>query len=154
MKRLNKKGFTLVEVSISVGLLAVVMLFVVNFIVLIREDEDALGVETKLELNKALISSYINKDIKENDGISMLWKDTDNQIVIDLNNSERRKLLLERSGGNVILKYRDYKNDNLLFSRKSIDGYEMYFEEVQGPIYRCDIKVVGNPSYDVQIVSN
>lgn len=154
MKRLNKKGFTLVEVSISVGLLAVVMLFVVNFIVLIREDEDALGVETKLELNKSLISSYINKDIKENGGILMLWKYTDNQIVIYLNNLEIRELLLERSGGNVILKYSDYNNGNLLFSRKSVDGYEMYFEEVPGPIYRCDIKVVDNPSYDVQIVSN
>ena len=60
---MKKNGFTLVELTISIALLSVVMIFLLNFLKQINEEDTGIDDVSYLILNKNVISETINKDI-------------------------------------------------------------------------------------------
>ena len=60
---MNKKGFTLIELSISVALLSVVIIYLLYFLKTVRDEDEGINAVTEMELDKAIISKTINSDI-------------------------------------------------------------------------------------------
>ena len=56
---MNKKGFTIVELIISVAILSVVMVFALNLLVILKEQETSLETDTDMVLNQAFEKSCI-----------------------------------------------------------------------------------------------
>ena len=67
---MNKKGFTLIELSISVALLSVVIIYLLYFLKTVRDEDVGINAVTEMELDKAIISKTINSDILNEDNIN------------------------------------------------------------------------------------
>lgn len=63
MDNKNKKGFTLVELVLSVTLLSIVLIFMMAMLVDLKDKEKSNGADAKLLVNQAIISNTINTDI-------------------------------------------------------------------------------------------
>lgn len=147
----KKNGFTLIEVSISVALLAVVILFVLNFINIIRKNEDEKGYDTKLELNKEMISEFINTDVYENEGINNITCDNYDCDIL-LNSGERRHLNLTYDS--LKITYIDSDTNKILFSKKTLEDYPFVISlENKSTVFILNIGIASHPGYTSQIVS-
>ena len=60
---MKKNGFTLVELTISIALLSVVMIFLLNFLTLVKKEDIGIEETTNMEIDKSVISKTINSDI-------------------------------------------------------------------------------------------
>ena len=69
----NKKGFTIIELVMGIGLLSIVTVFMLVVIVDLRNTETASGIDTKALLTQAIVSAAINRDLNrysiDEDGI-------------------------------------------------------------------------------------
>ena len=151
----SKKGFTLIELTISLVLLSVVLIFVLNFYNIIRNNESNNTFESKLELNKSLIASNLYKDIYSCGGISDVTCDS-NSCIITLNNNQKRKLELSDPLNTSYkkLKYINETNNEIIYSRDAIDGYNFNIEyEELTTIHKIVIKQWNDVSYQIEIVS-
>ena len=63
METRNKKGFTLVELVLSVTLLSIVLIFMMAMLVDLKDKEKSNGADAKLLVNQAILSNTINTDI-------------------------------------------------------------------------------------------
>ena len=59
----DKRGFTLVELVLSVTLLSIVLIFMMTALVELKDKENENGADAKLLVNQAIISKTINSDI-------------------------------------------------------------------------------------------
>lgn len=148
---MNKKGFTLVEVSISVALLSLVMVFMLRFLSDIRKDEDAIGFRTEMLLNKSIISKNINEDIRSAGGISTL-SCTSNKCTFLLKDNTSRELEIINEGS--VLSYKNTTTEKIDFTRKLPNGYVFNFSKMENPqVFVLDIIMDSEQEYNVQIVS-
>ena len=148
---MNKKGFTLVELSVSVTLLSLVMVFMLRFLNEIRKDEDAIGFKTEMSLHKTIISKNINEDIKKSGGISSL-ECANKKCVITLNDESIRELELKKD--NSIVSYKDVTNDVLLFTRQLPEGQTFNLGLLNNEkVYVITILVELHPEYNIDIVN-
>ena len=60
---MNKKGFTMTELIVSIAIIAVVMIFLVNLLVDIRYDKKNELYDTKNQINRAEIIKTIQNDL-------------------------------------------------------------------------------------------
>ena len=147
----NKNGFTLVEVSVSIALLAVVLIFIINFLTIIKSSEDEVSLDTKLMINSSLISKAINRDILSEDGIASCTCTLIN-CDITLASGVSRRLYLSNDG--LTIYYYDVTNGEMLFTRASIESYPYSLEyEAKSTIHQININVSNSPENDIQIVS-
>ena len=63
---MNKKGFTLVELITSFALASVIMIFVFNIVVILKQNYISKSVRTDLMIKQALLSQKINEDFTNN----------------------------------------------------------------------------------------
>lgn len=114
-----KKGFTLVELTISVALLSVVMIFLLNFLKQINEEDIGIDLVSNLILNKNVISETINKDIHNNGGIKNA--NCSNGVCnIVLATGERNITLI-----NGTLTYSDTTNNLILLKKEVNSNYSL-----------------------------
>lgn len=118
-----KKGFTLVELAISVALLSVVMIFLLNFLKQINEEDVGIDDVSNLILNKNVISETINKDIHNNGGIQAV-SCTSATCDITLNNVTRNISLV-----NNTLTYTDTTNNIILLKREVNSNYNLKYND-------------------------
>lgn len=166
---MDKKGFTLIEISISVALLSVVLLFVINLLTVIRRNEDEIGIDTKLEINKAIISKTINEDILENEGIKEITCESELSCDIVLNKDDAlRKIYIapvtetNSDGDRITITVLHYEEKDtsgnttkVLFTRKSLEGY--YYKlslEEKTLVNILTVVVEDHPAYNIEIVSS
>ena len=62
----NNKGFTLVELITSFALASVIMIFIFNIVVLLKNNYISKSVRTDLLIKQSLLSQKINEDFKSN----------------------------------------------------------------------------------------
>lgn len=122
---MKKSGFTLVELTISIALLSVVMVFLLNFLVLVKKEDTGISEVTDMELDKSIISKSINSDILNNDYISS-YNCTSSLCNITLNSGEKRTLEVNEN----IIKYTNASNNKVLLSRKTSLNYSIKSEEL------------------------
>ena len=141
---MNKKGFTLVELSISVTLLSLVMVFMFKFLSDIRKDEDLISFRTEMLLN-------INEDIREAGGISTL-SCTSSKCSIGLKDNTLRELEIINKG--AVLSYKNVSTNRLDFTRKLPSGYVFNFSKVEtSQVFVLSIIMDSKEEYNVDIVS-
>lgn len=147
---MNKKGFTLVEVTISVALLSLIMVFMLKFISEIRRDEDDISISTDLLLNKAVISKTLNEDVKNSGGISSVT--CNNSLCTFIFNNSKTKTL-EVSGGGSIIMYKNVTDNKVEFSRKVPTGYTFTLNKAENSlVITIYVNVSSHPEYNVEIV--
>ena len=122
---MKKSGFTLVELTISIALLSVVMVFILNFLVLVKKEDTGISEVTDMELDKSIISKSINSDVLNNGYISS-YSCTSSLCNITLNSGEKRTLEVNEN----IIKYTNASNNKVLLSRKTSLNYSIKSEEL------------------------
>ena len=146
----KKKGFTLIEVTVSIALLSVIILFVVNFINLLRKNEDGISVDSKLYLNRELTSEYLNNDAKENGAATNAYCE-DNICYIYYANGEARSLSIDET--KTKLEFRNIGTDRTIYSKKIEEGYEYALElEQRANYYVLKVLVDNYPKYTTEMV--
>ncbi len=122
---MNKKGFTLVELVISIALLSVVMVFLLNFLELISNEDDGVEKETLVQLDKMTVSKTINEDL-HSDSISTLTC-TSNACTITTVGGKTKKLSLNDN----LLLYEDITSEKtkVVLKRKLSVDYKISSEE-------------------------
>lgn len=80
---MNKKGFTMTELIVSIAIIAVVMIFLVNLLVDIRYDKKNELYDTKNQINRAEIIKTIQNDLdgKVITGITDTGSSSNNLVV-------------------------------------------------------------------------
>ncbi len=146
---MNKKGFTLIEIAISIGLLSVVMIFMFRLLINLRDSENNISDETEKILTKTTVSKVLNGYVKSGGGISSA-SCTTNKCDIVLKDNSNMELSLSGS----ILTYKDTDSDTLLL-KKSLIKTDTYTLELINHNNLHIIKIVNsnNPEYNIEIVN-
>ena len=110
---MKKNGFTLIEITISITLLSVIMVFLFKYLNLVLKDE------TNILLDQNIISKIINEDINNN-GIKDV-NCSSNSCDITLLNEERRLIEINEN----LINYKDTTNNITLLKRKTILNYNI-----------------------------
>ena len=105
---MKKNGFTLVELTISIALLSVVMIFLLNFLTLVKKEDVGIEETTNMEIDKSVISKTINSDILKENYINTL-SCTEVLCDITLKSGAKRSITID---GNVV-KYTDTINNKV-----------------------------------------
>lgn len=147
---MNKKGFTLIEIAISVSLLSLVMVFMIKLVSIIRTDEDSISLETDLILAKTIISRTINDDIKSSNGIKNV-SCTDTKCTINLNNDTTKTIEIKNEG--TTLEYKNTTTNKLELTRKLPNNYTFSLNKSETTYLTIiEIEVVSHPEYNIEIV--
>ena len=149
---MDKKGFTLIELMISISLLSIVLIFMMNTLVKLRDTSLASGEETNLLVGQAIISKTINNDIILNGGVSS-YECTDNFIELTLMNNETRYIELNEETNNLeantVITYRNPSLSEAILVRKLDDKYsfdKFVCEQINEDISRIRINFKENES--------
>ncbi len=149
---MNKKGFTLVEVTISVALLSLVMVFMLRFISDIRRNEDSISMTTDLLLNKTIIARSLNEDIKKSEGISSSIC-TSSKCTLVLGNDKTKTI--EISGEGRIVTYKNETDGKVDLTRRLPEGYTYSLSKIENDLVTViKISVSSNPEYNIEIVDD
>lgn len=153
--KLDHKGFTLIELTISLVLLTVVLLFVMNFLNIIKSDESNASFDNQIIVNTSLISENINRDVKEAGGISSsncsknVNSPTETSCNMVLKDGSVR--IFEISSDKKTLYYKDDEG-NIIYSRNAISGYPFSIVYTEGNQILLVTIRQGN-EYPIEIVS-
>ena len=126
---MNKKGLTLVEIIVSIGLISIVMVFLFQIIMTIKKANDRQNEKTDVLITTTIITREVEKDL-ESFGLA---KDENNNLPIqpqkcditDINNTENtRNNIVPNTAENI--KCLKITYDDLKV--KNNEGYILYYE--------------------------
>ena len=95
---MDKKGFTLVEIIVSISLISIVLVSMLVTLVNLRQVYSESNDDTDIRIYGSSLSRAINKDILENKGIKTVECEDNTKCNITLNNDETRVLLINTLG--------------------------------------------------------
>lgn len=144
---MKKNGFTLVELTISIALLSVVMIFLLNFLTLVKKEDVGIEETTSMEIDKSVISKTINSDILKENYIST-FSCTDVLCSVTLKSGAKRTITID---GNIV-KYTDTTNNKVLMSRKTNLSYTLKSTSLT-TIDKITL-VTENSEYNIEIISS
>ncbi len=168
---MNKKGFTLIELTISIVLLSLIMVFMFNFLGEIRKNEDSIEDNTNMIILRNDISKYINEDIRNNLGIKDIKCCIDNictyecsnnnyEYGLHLNSGKIKRISLQKSNDNSykILEYDDITDISDVkkeLRRKISNKYSFnpLIYSDQNDLYFVRIPVALNPEFNIELSS-
>lgn len=102
--KMNKKGFSLIELVVSITLISIVLISLINTLVKLKEIYTMVNDNAEIEVSTSSIVRIINNDFINNGGIKKVEQDEDDNrsIVIYLNNGKKRKIELSDCEGDEI----------------------------------------------------
>lgn len=104
----NKRGFTLVELITSFALAAIVLVFVFNVVVILKNDYVGKSLRTNLMIKQSLLSQKINEDLKDNNVIGIKTCDNvDKCYEFTFVDNKTKRLSISSDG--KIIKYGKFK---------------------------------------------
>ena len=93
---MKKKGFTLIELIVSIVLVSIILVSLVTTLVKVRQTYDVIYENSDVLVYSSLVSRVINNDINENAGINYINCNVEGtKCDIYLGNNEVRQLLLD-----------------------------------------------------------
>ena len=112
---MDKKGFTMTELMVSIAIIAVVMVFLVKMLIDVRYDNRNELYDTKNQINRAEIIKTIQNDLDKkvitsiNDSGS-----ADNKLAININTDSNTSATIEAvtQDGEEYIKYKSTSNKN------------------------------------------
>ena len=144
---MKKNGFTLVELTISIALLSVIMIFLLNFLTLVKKEDVGIEETTSMEIDKSVISKTINSDILKENYINT-FSCTDVLCSVTLKSGAKRTITID---GNIV-KYIDTTNNKVLMSRKTNLSYTLKSTSLT-TIDKITL-VTENSEYNIEIISS
>ncbi len=151
---MNKKGFTLVEIIVTLGLLSVVLVFMMNSIIKLRTSDEKANVDKTLMINQSIISYKINKDILSHGGISSFSSCTSTSCTMTFTDSIVGTINITNS---KTLTYTS--NGEIIFKRTLSDDYEYLniskntYTYSDSSLKKLSISVVNYPKYRIEVYS-
>lgn len=167
---MNKKGFTLVEISVALVLLSLVMVFLLSFLKVLRKDENKIEEDTNMVILRNEIAKYINEDVYNNEGIKDIKCCNGNDCTytcgtsidsfgIYMNNDRIKKLELVKNSNNIYdtVMYSDITSEVKIELKKTLlEGYAfnpLVLKHVDDLFY-IKVPIQLHEEYDVDIVYN
>lgn len=144
---MKQNGFTLVELTISIALLSVVMVFLLNFLTLVKKEDVGIEETTSMEIDKSVISKTINSDILKENYINT-FSCTDVLCSVTLKSGAKRTITID---GNIV-KYTDTTNNKVLMSRKTNLSYTLKSTSLT-TVDKITL-VTENSEYNIEIISS
>ena len=91
---MNKKGFTLIELVVSIVLVSIILITLIGSLLQLRNAYTVVHENSDVIVYTSSISRVINSDINDNNGIKFVSCETDGRkCSLILGNDERRELL-------------------------------------------------------------
>lgn len=123
----NNKGFTLVEVLVSLSLVAVIAIFLFQIIYLLRDIYVEKAVKSELYIESSNLSNVINKEIvtKENDNVyvKLINKKSDDEVAITYSDNTKTSIKINRENHTI-----SFGNYNIkVLSKADIGNMEVYY---------------------------
>ena len=113
---MKKKGFTLIEVIVSIVLVSVVMVSLLGSLIQLRQTYTVIHENSDIIVYSSSISRVINNDLTMNNGIRYASCDSDGQRCdIILGNDEKREL-------RIVKKTTCYKQDGTVTNCETVSG--------------------------------
>lgn len=94
---MNKKGFTTIEIIVSISLVSIILIPLLVSLVKLREDYSKVNDDSDVRILGSSIVRTINNDIKQNGGIKSITCPQETMCTITLNNDETRQLTLREN---------------------------------------------------------
>ena len=150
---MNKKGFTIVELIISVSILSIVMVFALNLLVVLKEQETSLDTDTNMILNQAFVSKKINGDIVKNGGIKSL-NCTTTKCDFTFNNEEKKTLTLTNNKKTIKYENEEYVELTRTLPKSTYGNIEVeeFLNYTGGTLRIITIDVVGYSDYKIELL--
>lgn len=119
---MNKKGFTLIEICISVALLSVVMIFLLSFLSYIKTEDTGIEEDTSILLNKAIVSKTINGEFMSSGQIeSVVCENNSCDITFILGRAYKIELVQN------VLTFKDTLNNKIILKREMPVEYNISY---------------------------
>lgn len=144
-----KKGFTLMELIVSVVMIAIVMIFLVRLLVDLRYDATNELYDTANQINRAEIIKTIQKDIKDKTIIEITDDDsTSDKLIINLKISDNISGTIEVNEKNELI----YTDTSKIIRKWALEknNKKTYIQKIN---IKCDI-IKANNNDDCLIVIN
>lgn len=112
---MDKKGFTMTELMVSIAIIAVVMVFLVKMLIDVRYDNRNELYDTKNQINRAEIIKTIQNDLDKKIIASINdSRSDDNKLVININTNSNTSATIEAvtQDGEEYIKYKSTSNKN------------------------------------------
>ena len=102
---MNNKGFTLVEVLVSLALVSVIAIFLFQIIFIVRDIYAEKNIKSEIYIESANISNVINKDIfeKDKDGIYIknINKVSNDELYITYSDGIKSNIIINRENNTI-----------------------------------------------------
>lgn len=124
---MNKKGFTLIEVLVSLTLVSIIAIFLFQIVYILRDIYIEKSVKSELYIETSNISNIINKDILKRTragSISNVTKVDDNNVRITYSNGSKVTLTIDKD--NKTITYGNYSVT--LLPGTKIGSIELYHD--------------------------
>ena len=93
---MNKKGFTMVEIIVSVSLVSIVLISLLSTLIHLRDKYSNVNDDSDVRILGSSISRIINNDIKDNCGLTNITCESD-VCTLTLKNGKTRELSLRET---------------------------------------------------------
>ena len=147
---MNKKGFTLIEVAVSVVLVSIVMISLTATLVEIKKKAETVDSNTNAVVYSSVVSKALNGDIIKNEGIKFVECDANGgECGLVLGNNERRWLgIVDTTEKNETDIYQDTAGNNYYLKDTHNHYYGVIAVEgtpkMNGTKVKCNNKVRAN----------
>ena len=150
-----KKGFSIVELIISIALLSIVLVFMTNLLIKLNSNQNKTIGNANVSIDQSIISKDLNKDIAQNDGIKTITCSTTTSCQLVFKNETTKTLSISADKKSLV-----YETGSTTDFIKKLSGdYEfegftlstLEFEEES--FYKLVITVKDNPKYNIEIYS-
>ena len=123
----NNKGFTLVEVLVSLSLVAVIAIFLFQIIYLLRDIYVEKAVKSELYIQSSNLSNVINREIvnksKEKIYIKLINKISDDEVALTYSNNTKSNIKIDRENHSI-----SFGNYNIkILAKADIGNIELYY---------------------------
>lgn len=139
---MNKKGFTMTELIVSIAIIAVVMIFLVNLLVDIRYDKKNELYDTKNQINRAEIIKTIQNDL---DGkiITGITDESDlNYLVVNIKTTDDNSPHIIKADSNHIYYTSNNKTTKWSLEKNNDETYiktsDVELKVIKCPNLTCD----------------
>ena len=122
---MNKKGFTLIEVIVSVVLVSLVMVTLTSTLVELKKKSEVVALNTDAVVYSSIISRIVNNDITENNGVKFIECDPNGEECgMVLGNNDKRSITLKETSDTRVAKVEKVEaTGNYILKDKSNNSY-------------------------------
>lgn len=159
--KLNKDGFTLIELAVTISILSIVIVFLLRLINLFENNKEQEEKTLILSTNQSVISKYINDDVIENNGINSFICDTEYKCDITFNNGKIKTIEINNIyKTDEFISILNYYDSEQYYLRKRIPNGYMYnsIKIDETTINNQSFKIItipisSHPEYNIEIIS-